>query len=316
MSHPRRLLPSTAALAALEAVARHQSFTAAAQELALTQGAVSRQIAQLEALFGQPLFLRSSRHVEFTSEGRIYAEAIGASLQQIRQASVRLMTGSGQNVLRLAVLPTFGTRWLMPRIPAFLKAHPGLTLDLVSRIGQFDLRAEGVDVAIQHGSMDWLGGECTKLMDEVLVPVVSPGLLQPSPLPSPEQIARLPLLHLHSRPGAWAAWFRMHGLPPPRGPEMRFEHFSTAAQACIGGLGCALMPALLIREELAAGAMVAVGPPVRVDTAYFLVQPAGAHSDMPGGRFRQWILQELASEAPGRSGGPEAAAGSGRGEAG
>lgn len=293
MSTPRRLLPSTSALAAFDAVARLGSFTQAAEELSLTQGAVSRQIRQLEELLGAPLFERTSRHVELTAEGRLYAEAVGAALQTIRQASIRVMAGSDHQLLRLAVLPTFGSRWLMPRISGFLRANPGITLDLVSRIGRFDLKAEGIDAAIQNGATDWPGATCLPLMSESLVPVASPGFLRDHPICSPEDMAGLPLLHLHSRPEAWNDWFRAQGLPRPRGPGMLLEQFAAAAQACIGGVGLGLMPEFLIRPELEAGQMVIVGPPMQNRQGYYLVWPNDTAPSSPAGKFRDWLLAEV-----------------------
>lgn len=297
MSQPRRLLPSTSALAAFEAVARRGSFTEAAEELSLTQGAVSRQIRQLEDQLGAALFERTSRHVELTPQGRLYAEAVGGALQTIRQASIRVMAGSGHQVLRLAVLPTFGSRWLMPRISSFLRANPGITLDLVSRIGRIDLKAEGIDAAIQNGAMDWPGAVCLPLMSENLIPVASPAFLRDHPITRPEDMAGLPLLHLHSRPEAWSEWFRAQGLARPRGPGMLLEQFSAAAQACIGGVGLGLMPDFLIRPELEAGDMVAVGPSMPNRQGYYLVYPNEALPGAPAERFRDWLLAELRSHS-------------------
>lgn len=295
LDQSRRFLPSTSTLAAFEAVARRGSFTAAADELDLTQSAVSRQIRQLEDQLGCRLFLRSSRRVEITPEGRIYAEAVGGALQAIRQASVRLMTGRGAGVLRLAVLPTFGTRWLMPRIPRFLRRNPGVTLDLVSRIGWFDLVAEGIDASIQHGTPEWYGGECTHLMGETLVPVASPGFLAERPVRGAADLLTLPLLHLQSRDGSWEGWFRDQGLAPPRAQGMRFEQFATAAQACIGGVGVALMPEFLIQAEFEAGDLVVIGPSKRGDSGYFLVQPTGPRA-AASAAFRDWLLEEVGAE--------------------
>lgn len=296
MSVSRRLLPSTAALAAFDSVARLGSFTDAADELSLTQSAVSRQIGALEDQVGQKLFHRTSRQVSLTPQGREYAEAIDGALQAIRQATIRLMTGRETGMLSLSVLPTFGTRWLMPRLPRFLDRNPGVTLDMVCRIGFFDLAAENVDVAIQNGIPEWPGGRCTQLMDEQLLPVVSPELRAAAAIEDPGDLADVPLLHLMTRRTAWAAWFRMQGLTAPRQAGMRFEQFSTATQACLGGLGAGLMPEILIRPEIERGDLVVVGPAMTSETCYFLVETAGQSSDAVTA-FRSWLVEEIALEA-------------------
>ncbi|TIW78945.1 MAG: LysR family transcriptional regulator, partial [Mesorhizobium sp.] len=129
MNVQRRLLPNTPALAAFEAVARLGSFTAAARELDLTQGAVSRQINLLEEQFGRRLFERDSRNVRLSAAGEIYAEAVRSALGQLRDAALGLMSNRHNGALNLAILPTFGTRWLMPLIPDFVTRHPDITIN-------------------------------------------------------------------------------------------------------------------------------------------------------------------------------------------
>ena len=125
----RKLLPSTSALAAFDSVARLGSFSAAADELALTQGAISRQVMSLEEQLGVRLFERGARGVALTTEGSAYAKSIAAALGEIRSASLQIMTKTHGNTLNLAMLPTFGTRWLLPRIPDFVANHPEITIN-------------------------------------------------------------------------------------------------------------------------------------------------------------------------------------------
>ena len=170
----RKLLPSSSALAAFDSVARLGSFSLAADELSLTQGAISRQVMSLEEQLGVRLFERGARGVSLTAEGRTYAKAIGAALGEIRAASLQLMTKTHGSVLNLAMLPTFGTRWLLPRIPDFVDSHPEITINFATRIGQFDFEREGIDMAIHIGQPDWPAAESTFLMPEMVAAGLQP----------------------------------------------------------------------------------------------------------------------------------------------
>lgn len=291
----RRLLPSTSALAAFEAVARLGSFSAAAEELALTQGAISRQIAVLEDQLQVKLFERGPRGVTSTDEGRDYARSIAEALVLIRSATLEAMTRSQGNSLTLAILPTFGTRWLMPRIRDFVTAHPDITLNFATRIGKFDFEAEGIDAAIHIGQPDWPGATCTFLMNELVEPMCSPQFLSENPISQPQDLGGFTLLHLASRSGAWEHWFQSLGLHAPPARVMRFEQFATAAQACIAGLGVALLPRFLVEAELESGALVSAYPhPVVSPSAYYLVAPRATSHKRPITLLRDWLLRQVA----------------------
>ncbi len=290
----RRLLPSTAALAAFESVARLRSFSAAAEELSLTQGAISRQVSGLEELLGILFFERTSRGVVLTPAGAEYAKAVGAALSQIRSASLQTMTKRHSDTLNLAILPTFGTRWLMPRIPNFVARYPQITLNFATRIGIFDFDRDGVDMAIHVGQPDWPGGDCTFLMEEMVTPVCSPAFLAKHPIERPEDLLALPLLHMASRPGAWSHWFQSLGVAGGASQGMRFEQFGNVAQACAAGLGVALMPLFLIDSELSAGQIVQPYPhQVRSPSAYYAVAPMTKTDFRPVVAFRSWLLEEV-----------------------
>lgn len=298
MSSQRRLLPSISALGAFEAVARLGSFTAAARELALTQGAVSRQVEQLERQFGRRLLRRDSRNVQLTPEGEAYAETARSVLAQLRESGLALMSNRNSGVLNLAILPTFGTRWLMPQMPDFVEKHPGITINFATRIGRFDFTRERLDAAIHVGQPDWPEAECTLLMHEEVAPVASPDFLAERAPRHAADLGRLPLLHMASRPGAWTEWFERQGLSPPSGPGMQFEQFGTAAQACMAGLGIALLPLFLIAGELQQGQLVhAPGPTMESRSAYYLVVPNDKRAHPPVAAFRDWLLSRLPGEA-------------------
>jgi DNA-binding transcriptional LysR family regulator len=296
MTYQRRFIPTTSALIAFEAVARNGSFTRAAEEMALTQSAVSRQVRALEEQLDCVLFERGNRQVSLTDAGRRYATEISKALMTIRDASIQV-SGDGHNqVLNLAILPTFGTRWLMPRIPRFVARHPGITLKFATRIGRFDFAADGLDAAIYHGLPDWPGVRCTLMMREVVVPVASPEFVARNPCMAPADLLKYPRLAMKSRPDAWRKWFESNGIEARDDTGMSFEQFSTVAQACIGGMGVALMPEMLITRELDMRELVPVGKGVLNDEAYYFAEPVRNNPSRAAEHFRQWLLDETGSK--------------------
>ncbi len=290
----RRLLPSTAALAAFDAVARLGSFSAAATELSLTQGAISRQIAILEDQLGVRLFHRNGRGVELTETGKTYAEGISDVVRKIRLLSLQAMSNEAANRLSLAILPTFGTRWLMPRIPDFVRKHPKIIINFATRIQRFDFAIEGMDAAIHIGQPDWPGADCQFMMHEDVVPVGSPDFLARNPVDRPEALLALPRIEMASRPGAWEHWFSSLGIEAKSGGGMRFEQFSNVTQACIAGLGIALMPTFLIETELETHQLVkAYDHQVRSQSAYYLVRPLAKVAYAPVVAFSDWLLEQV-----------------------
>jgi LysR family glycine cleavage system transcriptional activator len=297
---PRRFLPPMQALAAFEAAARLQSFTAAAAELALTQSAVSRQIRALEEQLGVELFVRERQTVRLSAAGASYAPEVRRALQRIATATLALRANPHGGTLNLAILPTFGTRWLAPRLPRFLQAHPGITLNLHTRLAPFDFQTDALDAAIHFGSPDWPGARLDRLMGETVIPACSPALRERLDLRLPADLLRAPLMHLVSRPDAWERWLRAAGLPDTEVHGMLIDQFAVAAQAAIAGLGVALLPDFLIEAELARGDLVAaVDLPLPSTEAYHLAWPLGREDWPPLQAFRGWLLGEAAT-SPGR----------------
>ncbi|WP_374830982.1 transcriptional regulator GcvA [Paenochrobactrum pullorum] len=290
----RRLLPSTKALAAFDAVSRYESFSEAADELSLTQGAVSRQIAALEAQLNIALFERNSRQVILTDAGRSYLQAIRPALAAIRAASLNIMSHMGNNTLNLALLPTFGTRWLIPKIPRFVAQYPDIILNFSTRIGKVDFEKENLDAAIHIGQPDWPDADFEFLMDETVMPVCSPAFLQAHPVTGPADLLKMPLFHLASRLNAWEHWFKTLGIEQPLHSSMRFEQFSNVSQACIAGLGIALMPEFLIHAEMAAGQLVPVWPhKIKSLSHYYFVTPKTRQARPTVQAFKNWLLSEI-----------------------
>lgn len=295
----RRILPSLTALQFFEAAVRHMSFTRAARELNITQSAVSRQIRQLEECVGKPLFRRVKQRLVLTEPGATYAVAVRDLLDRAEAATLQLMAyGGGGGLLTIALLPTFGSRWLVPRLGDFTARHPDIQLNLVTQLKPFDFAGSDIDVAVHFGSEVWPGAVCHRLMGEVVVPVAAPSLLgRRGKLARPEDVGRFTLLQHVTRPQAWQEWLRACGvekLDGRMGP--RFEQFYMVIQAAIAGLGLAMLPKFLILEELASGRLVvAIDRPVTSEYGYYLVHPEAKADLQRVTVFRDWLLDQCSS---------------------
>ena len=290
----RRLIPSTASLTAFDAVARLGSFSAAAEALSLTPGAISRQIAALEEQLGVTLFVRNNKGVALTGRGERYARGVADIIERMRVLSLQAMAQGASSVLRLAFPPTFGTRWLLPRIPDYVRSHPEMTLSFSTRIGHFDFDKEDLDAAIHVGTADWPGCDCRLLLKEMVVPVCSPDFLSQNPISGPASLLKVPLLEMASRPHAWKLWFLHFGIAEHYREGMRFEQFMNVSQACRAGLGVALMPSFLIDSELASGQLVkALDLPVESASAYYFVTPHEKTADAGVRYFRNWLTGQI-----------------------
>ncbi len=299
ISSPRRFLPSIAALRALEAVDRLGSATTAAAELSLTQGAVSRQLQALEAQMDVSLVARDGRALSLTAPARAYAAEIRTALQTITQASLRLQVPSRGGALNLAILPTFGMRWLVPRLGDFTRRHPEVTINLTTRLEPFSFASEPFDAAIFFGNGDWAGTGALRLRSETVLPVCAPSLLPPGGVTEPADVMRLPLLHIRSRPKAWEEWLAAHSAPPHATAGTVFDQFSALTEAALHGLGVALLPAYLVEQDLAAGRLVAVyGAPTESAGAYWLVWPETKADDPTLRVFRDWLSVQAEDEDP------------------
>lgn len=296
----RRKIPSLQALACFEAAARHQSYTRAAQELALTPGAVSRQLTALEDFVGVALFKRTRHGVTLTERGRDYAAQVAIRLQALEQDTLEVMSTQGRgSVLHLAAVPTFATRWLIPRLPDLKKVQPELTVHIETRTRPFMFADTPFDAALFAGTPEqvsqWAGTQAVKLLDEVVLPVCSPSLLDGQTSLSPEEIAPLPLLQQSTRPDAWRQWFEAQGVAAPQALSgARFELFSMTAAAAVHGMGLALVPRLLITAELARGDLVvACDRPLANQRAYYLVRPDGKDNPPATQIFLDWLVQTV-----------------------
>ena len=288
----RRYLPSMPSLLALEAVDRLGSASAAAEELHLTQSAISRQLQVLEGQLGLSLIIRDKHRLRLTPAAQDYCREIRRALQALNQASLTLRANPNGGTLNLAILPAFGMHWLAPRLARFAAQHPEVTVNLSTRLQPFDFATSHFDAAIHYGRQDWAGVDYLPLMQEELLAVASPGLLKTT-LTDANDILSYPLLQLESRTGDWGRWLAHHGSPNQRPPAMLFDQFATMTQGAIHGLGLALLPVFLIERELAENRLIpAFGPPIPSLGSYYLVWPKDPPPRAPLASFRNWIAAE------------------------
>lgn len=290
-------LPPLNAVRAFVAAARHASFTHAADELGVTHGAVSKQVRLLEDHLGVPLFTRGARQVALTAAGRELLSEAAPALERIAAAAVRLRraapAGAG-SVVRINVRPSFALRWLIPHLPAFMQAHPGVRPEVVTSTAEpARLPAGSFDVVVrrERPGVSWPEGMRVRpFLRERAMPVAAPALLAGLPVRQAEDLAGHTLLHTATRDADWAAWLARAGVPGLRpAAELRFEHLQFALQAALDGMGVALGPSELVAADLAAGRLARVLPrgPELVLQPYCYGIPADA---VPSSRlFASWL---------------------------
>ena len=297
---PRRYLPPIPALMALEAVDRLGTASAAAEELSLTQGAISRALQALESQLGVPLLIRERQRLRLTPAGQDYVAEVRKALQLLASASITLRANPTGGSLNLAILPAFGMHWLAPRLARCAQAHPEVTVNLSTRLRPFDFAGTTFDAAIHYGRFDggrqdWPGVHYLKLMDEEVLAVAAPGF---ATLGKATDILTHPLLQLESRTGDWGRWLAHHGYTGLRPPGMMFDQFATLTQGAIHGMGAALIPTFLIQRELSEGRLIPIfGPPVRALGSYYLVWTDTRPDRAPLRSLRLWLQTEATDPA-------------------
>ncbi|MFV0927851.1 LysR family transcriptional regulator [Pseudomonas palmensis] len=291
----KRLVPSMAALQCFEAAARHLSFTRAAQELHLTQSAVSKQVAQLEDMLRHHLFLRIRRRLQLTPAGALYLAEVNKILTQVDMSSRYILSyGQQTEVLKVATQPSFGVRWLIPHLKGFGKRYPNIHLDICNEMESFALLQNTADVVFFYGQGTWPGATCIELFGDEVVPVCAPELLQGHTLTEAGELAERVLLQSTSRPEAWHEWFLEQGLHSANsyhGP--RFDTFYMCVGAALSGCGVALVPRYLVEQELAEGKLVIPWPyAMRSSGAYFVAFAEHA-AEVPKVRsLVEWIREQ------------------------
>lgn len=259
-------LPPFPALRAFEAVGRLQSFRLAAEELCISQSAVSYHVKTLEDATGAQLFERRPRGIQFTPAGQAYWRSVADALRRLRRATAALQPAPGAQAVRLSVLPSFASGWLLPRLAAFHAARPDIHVALDPRLELADLDGGEVDLAIRYGHGRWPGVKSRLLLPEQLAPVASPALLKRGPpIRRPRDVAAHTLLHV-SRRDEWEQWARATGADVAAARTQHLTEYGIVLQAALDGLGVAMGRRLLVAERLAAGRLVApladwVAPP-------------------------------------------------------
>lgn len=291
----RKKVPSTTALQIFEAAARHNNFSRAAVELSLTEGAVSRQIARLESLINCQLFDRAGSRIQLNSVGEHYADQVREILERLDRDTQYISGMHKKNShLNIAALPTFSSRWLIPRLSRFKKRHPEITLNIAARTDPFILSGSGFDAAVHFEDPAWAGMNISVLFQERLIPVCHPALLSNGNIP--EQLNVLPLIHRRQNPDAWYRYAQESGVVidnPARGP--RYDLHEMAIAAALNGQGVALLPRMYIENELNSG--VLVSPWLASDTlskTFCLITPPGPEThDMALRAFQSWLQTEV-----------------------
>lgn len=296
MERRRRLLPKLLGLQAFEATARLGSVSRAAAELSLTQSAVSRQLQVLEGQLGVQLFLRSKKRLLLTEAGAGYLHDIRSGLAVLGNATDALVSRQGRGgTLRLATLPTFGAKWLVPRLPRFYADHPHVTLDLLTRLAPFDFSMEQMDGAIHFGGRNWSGAITEYLGEEEMVVVAAPSLASHCRIPA--DVLRLPLLQITSRAFSWHTWLAAIGLADAAiTPYLQVETFAMGIEAILAGLCVGILPRFFVKAEIAAGSLAAIGPAVTSESAYYFVYPERKRDYYPLQAFARWIKEEISRD--------------------
>jgi len=302
MTTLNRKLPPLSALVAFEAVARHLSVTQAAGELCLTQAAVSRKTRTLEDDLGVRLFQRLHRGLRLTPEGERLQAAVSASLERMAETSDHLRQRGRSAQVTVATSVAFATFWLMPRIPAFREAHPGIELRLTAHDPHVDPVREGVDAAIRYGHGDWPGLATTRLFADEIFPVCSPAYLRAHPgLTSVDALADHTLLHLDvAYPDwvDWGQWFRAQDrVPPGERSGLLFNTYTLLIQAAVAGQGVALGWRHLVADFLEAGQLVRpLAAAMRPPGAYHLVHPAATTPTPETQALIDWLVEAATAD--------------------
>lgn len=294
-----RNLPPLNALKSFEAAARHESFTRAAEELCVTQGAVSHQVKALEEALGIRLFQRERQRLIITEAGRDYLSVVRDALDRIAVGTERLVQRQSSGVLTVSTSPDFAAKWLVHRLGRFADAHPGLDLRLSASMHHVDFAREDVDVAVRHGEGNWPGLAAAPLCAENLFVVCSPKLVSGRHrVTEPAHVLQFPLLHLEDRE-AWVRWFAAAGLPIPerlRGSVLNRP--SMLIDAAVDGQGMALARTTLAAWDLVNGRLIRpFDLMLPLSKSYWIVCPRATAASPKVATFRDWLLAEAADDA-------------------
>jgi len=285
-------LPSLNGLRAFEAAARHLSFTLAAEELNVTQTAISHQIRRLEEELGLKLFIRQSRSLALTPEAADYLPGIRAAFQDLRTATDRLLRKGDDRVLTISTLTSLAVKWLLPRLSSFQEKHPDIDVRITTSTELVDFRTSNVDAAIRYGQGRWPGLDAEWLMAEHLFPVCSPKLLTGErALCQPEDLKHATLLHTSSTVDDWRLWLTAAGLPAhlSQNRGLTFDLAFMTIQAAIDGLGVAMGHTAYVADDVANGRLVVPFDVSMPSAGYYFVTPQDRPATVKLNLFRDWL---------------------------
>lgn len=295
----RRKIPSSSSLQAFEAAARHGHFARAAEELSLTEGAISRQIARLESLLDCKLFDRVGSRVKLNTIGASYAHHVRETLERLdRDTQYIKGLPQGSRSLELSSLPTFASRWLIPRLGKFQQKYPDITVNIAIRTDPFILAGSGFDAAIHFEHPAWAGMRAQFLFEEHLIPVCHPEILSNQELMV--QLNQLPRIHRRQNPEAWDEYAQENDIKfehPAQG--VRYDLHEMAISAALAGLGVALVPSMYVEKELKNGILVAPWPKSQALRKRFcLVKPLETgFNEAALTTFEAWLKTEIIESA-------------------
>jgi len=297
-----RRLPPLNALRVFEVAARTGSYAKAGVELGLTHGAVSRQIAALEAWLGQRLFVRVGRQMTATPAARIFAAEISLSFDRVSRAAEACGHLSTRRILRVNAPTTLAMRWLIPRLSAFHEERPDVEVVVTTATTLHDELRGGFDLAIRRGLAEqsiWPQYQAVPFMDEVDTLIASPALLERSPLQTPADIANHVLLSSETRPGDWTDWLDRAGLSQTIGKRRRvFDHFFVTLQAVVDGFGIGVGPLPILQTDVAARRIVTPFSDILLPrTGYVVLIPFDANKTSFLTAFVDWLVSEGKHEA-------------------
>jgi len=287
-------LPPLNALRVFEARARIGNFTRAAEELGLTQSAVSRQIQLLESRLNLQLFRPNGRRIQLTQEGQSYSQVVRPALEMLSKETRRLSRKPGRDTLVVSTVPSFAVKWLAPRLQRFQQANEGLDLRILTSYERTDFERDGIDVAVRYGAGDWPNMHAERLAAEEVYPVCGPQFLEREDLRQPVDLLRAPLLHGEVTEG-WEDWFDLAGVAlsaPLEGPRLKGS--CALIQAAIDGQGVTLAQGSLVASDLREGRLSRPFPmALRSRHAFYLVCPPKALQQSKVAAFCDWVSEEL-----------------------
>jgi LysR family transcriptional regulator, glycine cleavage system transcriptional activator len=295
-----RKIPNFVLLRAFESAARLESFTLAANELHLTQSAISHQIKELEDYFAKPLFIRRNRKVELNSEGKRLLESLSRVFDVIEAACGEVTLAPDAQVLAVHCAPSFAAKWLGPRLASFIKLHPTISIRLTSGPEPIDLiRNREVDVAISYqATLGGAGVIHTPLGLEEILPLCSPKILNLKNS-AKTQITQLTLIDSSINQMTWNKWFELNKLPKNGGSRLSFDRAALSISAAVDGLGVVLESRRLAERELIKGELIEVGAnqfkKIKEET-HFLSYRSGEKSNKKIRLFEEWLLNELKAD--------------------